>query len=189
MLAYIKTPDLTYCPSADDVPLDGADYSAPRAPIIRNTYQYNGLMHQYPMAGVDNPARVVMLYEGHGKARLMGYSLPSPQLNNCGSDPTCSYKAKLTSGCSAEPGGTSGGTQGYGTYLLHNNGMNFTYADGHVKWVKLGGPNGPGGDSSVDPWAQYNERGIGTSSYWDGCHRCLFRPSVNTAATQNGCKL
>ena len=188
VLPYMKTAEIAYCPSTEEWPLAGTNYSSPRAPLIYNTYTYNGYLTQYPQAGVDSPATVVMLNEAHGKARLMGYSLPSPQITNCGTDPGCTFKPRGAS-CSTEPGGASTGYTGYGSYHVHNGGMNFAYTDGHVKWVKLGGPNGPGGSSKIDPWAAYNAAGIGTSSYWDGCHRCVFRPTVNPSAPQAGCQL
>jgi prepilin-type N-terminal cleavage/methylation domain-containing protein/prepilin-type processing-associated H-X9-DG protein len=185
---YVKTTDLSYCPSGSDTDFPGTDYSTARQPIIRNTYTFNGLLTQYPMAGVDRPADVIMVYEGTGKARLKGYAQANPQLNNCGNDPTCRYRARGAS-CDTGPGGTSGGTTGYGTYLLHNGGMNFTFADGHVKWRKLGPENATNTNSTIDPWTNYRADGIGASRWTDGCHGCLMRPTFNPAAPQNGCRI
>jgi prepilin-type N-terminal cleavage/methylation domain-containing protein/prepilin-type processing-associated H-X9-DG protein len=188
--AYVKNNDLSYCPSAADTDFPGQDYSTARAPIIRNTYQFNGLLTQYPLAGVDKPADLIMLYEGTGKARLKGYAQANPQLSNCGNDPGCTYKARNTAGCDTAPGGRSGGTTGYATYLIHNGGMNFTFADGHAKWRKLGPENANGTTNSLfDPWSVYNAQGLGTSRWWDACHGCLMRPTVNASAPQGGCQL
>jgi prepilin-type N-terminal cleavage/methylation domain-containing protein/prepilin-type processing-associated H-X9-DG protein len=190
---YVKTLDLSYCPSGSEADLPGADYSAPRAPLVYNTYQFNGLLTQYPLAGVEKSAEVILLYEGTGKARLKGYAQANPQLSNCGSDPGCRYQPKQGASCSTAPGGMSGGTVGYGSYLVHNGGMNFAFADGHVKWRKLGPENQLTTDSAIDPWYNYGQggrpSGIGNTRHTDGCFGCLMRPLVNPAATQGTCRI
>ncbi len=195
VLSYMKTPEVAYCPSSEEIDAAGANYSSPKAPLIYNTYEYNGLLSQYPAAQVDMPASVILLTEGMGKARLKGYGRANPQLLNCGTDSTCQYKAKTGSLCAREPdgrpspGGTSSGVTGFKSYLVHNGGMSFAYADGHVKWQKLGPAGASATNAASDPWSQYNADGIGTSRYIDGCHACLMRPYVNTGATQAGCAL
>ncbi|MES2462392.1 MAG: prepilin-type N-terminal cleavage/methylation domain-containing protein [Armatimonadota bacterium] len=195
VLSYMKTAETAYCPSTEEVDLTGSDYSNPKAPLIYNTYEYNGLLHQFPAAQVSNPASVILLTEATGKARLKGYARANPQLSDCGTDPSCQYQAKVGTQCatlsggSPAPGGKSGGVVGFKTYHVHNGGMNFAYADGHVKWQKLGAPGVTSTNSAVDPWSVYNADGLGTSRYIDGCHSCLMRPYVNPGATQAGCVL
>jgi prepilin-type N-terminal cleavage/methylation domain-containing protein/prepilin-type processing-associated H-X9-DG protein len=190
VLTYMKTPEVAYCPSVEDQDFPGSDYTTARAPIIRNTYEYNGLLTQFPAAKVDRPADVIMLTEATGKA-LKGYARANPQLN-CTTDPQCIYQAKEGTTCvpaASRQGGTSSGVQGYGSYLIHTGGMNFAFADGHVKWRKLG-PAGQGPtDSAVDPWLNYNASGVGASRHIDNCHGCLMRPYYNVGATQGGCKI
>jgi prepilin-type processing-associated H-X9-DG protein len=130
-----------------------------------------------------------------GKARLKGYGRANPQLANCNGNPSCYYVAKAGNDCVRGPngtvvgGGASTGASGFKTYLLHHGGMNFAYADGHVKWQKLG-PAGAGTtNAAVDPWLNYNAEGIGTFRHLDGCHGCLMRPYVNPGSTQAACVL
>jgi prepilin-type N-terminal cleavage/methylation domain-containing protein/prepilin-type processing-associated H-X9-DG protein len=195
VLSYMKTAELAYCPSSEEVEQAGTDYSSPKAPLIYNTYEYNGLLSQFPAAQVSNPSSVILLTEATGKARLKGYARANPQLSDCGTDSSCHYQAKAGTQCatladgSPAPGGKSGGVTGYKSYLIHNGGMNFAYADGHVKWQKLGPAGAAATNAAVDPWSVYNTDGIGTSRYIDGCHGCLMRPYVNPGATQAGCIL
>jgi prepilin-type N-terminal cleavage/methylation domain-containing protein/prepilin-type processing-associated H-X9-DG protein len=187
VLPYIKTAEIAYCPSVEDHDYAGADYSAARAPIIRNTFQYNGLLTQYPAAMIGSPANVIMLTEATGRA-LKGYAQANPQLN-CTTDQSCIYRPKVGSACDTQQGGSSSGSIGYGSYMVHNGGMNLTFADGHVKWRKIGPAGATGTNSAVDPWTNYGANGIPTSRWTDGCHGCLMRPIFDPTSPQNGCRI
>jgi hypothetical protein len=55
--------------------------------------------------------------------------------------------------------------------------MNMTFADGHVRWRRLGAQLAPADtDGNVDPFTQYNPDGTTQVAWWDGCHTWLFRP-------------
>jgi prepilin-type N-terminal cleavage/methylation domain-containing protein/prepilin-type processing-associated H-X9-DG protein len=183
---YMKNTEMAYCPSAEDYDFPGASYTNPRAPFWKNTYRYNGLLHQYPEGMMDRSADVIMLTEGNGKVAVKGFATPSPVLTGC-TTRDCIYQPKTTA-CATGGGGTSGTYTPRGSQWVHSGGQNFAFADGHAKWRRLGAQLAPAStDRKVDPYTNYDPKGISASSWWDGCHACLFRPKVNANATSDFC--
>jgi prepilin-type N-terminal cleavage/methylation domain-containing protein/prepilin-type processing-associated H-X9-DG protein len=187
---YQKNYGVSPCPSAQTVVEFGtpASYDAALAagkPVYNNSYYYNGLLHQYPVAMVEEPASVIMLSEARGKIEYRGYltTFPYPRFADANSNRGAMYEARTTTGCATDP--VTGITNNSGTYStdhtlwVHNGGMNMAFADGHVKWRRLGAVIGGATDKKVDPWSQYNAAGIPGSRFWDQCHYCLFRPRTN----------
>jgi len=163
-------------------------------PIANNPllhYTFNGLLNQYPMAGIPQSTAVVTFWSGMLKNQLTGYAVANPVLN-CSQEANpapCVYKpcnrdatGRCVS-CSTGNGKDSfpilfAGMNNYNGWV-HGQGDVFAYADGHVKyksarrsvvntaWASIDDATGnvipPGGNSY--------------SYYWDGaCHAYLFRP-------------
>ena len=64
-----------------------------------------------------------------------------------------------------------------GTAWVHSGGMNFTLADGHSKWRRVGAQLSPADtDYRIDPQNRYDNNGFPANYWWDGCHAWLFRP-------------
>lgn len=177
--AYIKNLDLLACPSGTNVNITS---DVPVVPPARVAYTYNGLLMQYPIAGVASPAQLPMLWEGRGKANVIGFALSNPALRCDGNmDPnSCRYQPAST-GCTSTFTGTfSAMFVLSGTMWVHNGGANFTLADGHSKWRRLGATLSPGNtDWRNDPYTGYNAAGFPGFYWWDGCHAWLFRPDYN----------
>lgn len=160
------------CPSGVDVQLPGVNYSdanwdeqRPR----KSAYFFNGYLHSYNASGVVNPADLVTVWEGRGKANILGYSLPNPfLLCNAGVGSVCRYVTP-TNPPSGPAGAMYGGME---TYWVHNKGIQSAFADTHAKWRRVGaqyrhgntGPD-PFTDWRVDPFTGYNERGR-PGFYW-----------------------
>ncbi len=176
---YIKNYGLYKCPSAETVDTVAAEeFDTALAQWADSGVTFNGLLHQYPLAGIEAPASLPLIWEGRGKAAVRGFSLSNPTLvcddNSSGNPGDCIYKPAGSSGCATGNGGTGAVFGLSGSMMIHNGGANFTYADGHVKWQRLGT-----GDWRVDPYTDYDAAGLPASYWWNGCHAWLFRPDYN----------
>jgi prepilin-type N-terminal cleavage/methylation domain-containing protein/prepilin-type processing-associated H-X9-DG protein len=181
---YIKNYDVLRCPNAgqEDRPA-GWNFAAPRKPWANVSYTYNVLLTELSQAGINQSANVIMLLEPQGKRYWAGLYTANPiMICNDASQP-CRYNS---CGTTAGNGTTSGFTVWNSTNptrWVHSQGQNFAFADGHVKWRRLGGVLSPGStDRTVDPWSGYRADGT-SASYWPtGCgvtsHAQLFRPDL-----------
>lgn len=184
---YIKNQQLWACPSGSPMRLfSDAIYAGARKPWTKVSYNYNGLLMQYPQAGVVAPAELILLWEGRGKAQREGAALTQPALIcDNSADLTCVYKPRTSAGCAAGNGGRSAWFGHDGTQWIHSNGANLVFTDGHAKWRRLGAQidpdqdNNPATDRRQDPYTAYNEQGFPLYAWTDGCHLWLFRPDYN----------
>jgi prepilin-type processing-associated H-X9-DG protein len=176
---YTKNQDLSRCPSASPKDVPGYDYSpaGSRRPAGVSSYSYNGDLHAYTMAGVISPADVIMLTEEVGKTPFRGTAIANPQLNCADPAQDCVYKPRANGACQTGNGGRDTWYLGDGSFWIHNQGMNFSFADGHVKWRRLGAQLEPADtDGDVDPWTSYDATGFPNVRFWNGCHGWLYRP-------------
>ena len=137
---YIKSYQVLQCPSAVSVSL-GTNYDA--MPVSFN-YSMNPLMPRASLSVIGRPSQVILVWEATGAVALKGAALMNPIVTPSAGFP---YTA-------APPGGpvtcTFGGFYNNAGGSLfkwnhHLDGMNFAYADGHVKWVKTPAPVYAGG--------------------------------------------
>lgn len=173
---YVKNYQVLRCPSASEVRSTIArfTYSAQLKQPIATSYTYNGLLNSYSQAGMVAPASLPMIWEGRGKAAMLGGTLQNPLLNCPNGNQPCTYVA---AGGSAVNGGTGGAFGIDGTIWIHSNGANFVFADGHAKWRRLGAQLDPAAtDWNVDPYTGYNAQGIPGFLWTNGFHPWLFRP-------------
>jgi len=184
---YMKNLGIWACPSGSPSKLfSDAIYAGARKPWAKVSYTYNGLLMQYPQAGIVAPADLTLLWEGRGKAQKEGAALTQPALI-CSdpADPSCRYKPS-NNGCQTGNGARSAWFGHDGTQWVHNGGANFVFTDGHAKWRRLGAvysdaePNSrPATDWSQDPYTHYDGRGFPYYAWTDGCHLWLFRPDYD----------
>lgn len=186
---YVKNLDLASCPSGSPFRFDGVDMTPAnqRRKPGSTSYSFNGDLHTYPLPGVTAPADVILLTEGAGKVKFEGFAISNPELVCGDRNQPCIYKPKKTtpecldSGdeacCEVGNGGQDNNYNALGTLWLHNQGMNFAFADGHVKWRRLGAQLAPNHtDGRVDPYTLYAPDGTSENRYYNGCHGSLFRP-------------
>ncbi len=171
---YIKNSQLYQCPSSPETKLGIPDYATPRVPWTNLSYTFNGLLSSYNQAGLATPANLPLLWEGRGKASVAGFALTNPTLQCPDSSQACVYQPRGAGGC-ATGNGSVGAMFGLsGTMFIHTGGANFTLADGHAKWRRLGAT--ATSNPNVDPYTNYDANGFPTSYWWNGCHPWLFRP-------------
>jgi prepilin-type N-terminal cleavage/methylation domain-containing protein/prepilin-type processing-associated H-X9-DG protein len=181
---YAKNYQIFKCPNAsqEDRPA-GWNFAAPKKPWASVSYSYNPLLSQLSQAGINQPASTIMMLEPYGKRYWSGITAGNPIMLCPNGNQPCVYSSCATT---AGNGTTSGFTVWNGinpTRWIHNQGMNFSFSDGHVKWRRLGGVLKPGNtDRNVDPFTNYNADGT-SDSYWPtGCgatsHAQLFRPDL-----------
>jgi prepilin-type N-terminal cleavage/methylation domain-containing protein/prepilin-type processing-associated H-X9-DG protein len=184
---YIKNYGIYVCPSG--TPFRPAParftYNTPRVPPIPVSYTFNGLLNTFSQAGVVAPASVPLVWEGRGKVQALGGALPNPILTCTDGNAPCVYRpctqnpCTSSSQCPAGNGGRGGAFGVDGTVWVHNNGMNFLFADGHSKWRRLGSQLSPANtDPFVDPYTGYNASGVPGFVWTNWCHPFLFRPDL-----------
>ncbi len=153
--------------------------AASGAPAAENTsLTYNGLLMNYPMAGINVVAQLPMITESFGKAGYKSGYLSNPVLL-CGdaNDLSCTYKPAGATG-----NGSKSSWFGFNaTAAVHGNGETYAYADGHSKFKSLSintvAPNFT--DYKNEPWAQYNTNGTPSRVWTDTFHVYYFRPDYN----------
>jgi prepilin-type N-terminal cleavage/methylation domain-containing protein len=175
---YIKNYGIYGCPSGPMIQVAGVtDYTNPPVPPEPVTYSYNGVLHGYSQAGIARPSQLPVLWEGRGKARVLGFAISNPVLM-C--NPADTRPCRYFSCTYGNPGNAYPTTAMFvldGTIWIHSNGAMFVAADGSAKWRRLGATLAPGNtDYRVDPYTGYDGNGFPGFYWWDGCNAWLFRP-------------
>lgn len=203
--AYIHNYDVYACPSSaeyKDARFLIGDYSPTnlRKKYADISYSFNGLLSGYPLAGVATPSGLIMLGEWYGKVKIAGSLLTVPGMACDDPNSPCVYQpasfdSQGNATCVKGNGGissfyswgpvvtTPAGTEPAATLAterIHTGGVNTAFADGHVKYRRVGAQTLPNlTDSHTDPFAYYTADGIADVTYYDGCHATLFRPNIN----------
>jgi prepilin-type N-terminal cleavage/methylation domain-containing protein/prepilin-type processing-associated H-X9-DG protein len=146
---YLKNWDVNLCPSCPD---DTSVWNVTRqqANGVSLTYTYNGYLHGWPMAGSPSPAIVIAFTSGLAKRSIPGFAtvFPIPSKDQCGdiiNDPPWMFNRATTYQC--------GFAQSFDkTWWIHGQGENYTYLDGHVKWVRSPG--------RTSPWSRMTDQGL-----------------------------
>lgn len=165
---YVKNWQVNSCPSS--VPTDffgGASGAA--NPKVSYSYFFNGLLGAYSQSGIIAPSACILWWEGGGDRATRTFVFNHPVVTNA-------TAANFPNRYVPPGGGQCGTTATLGIGLNgilwkvvhHNGGLNYAYADGHVKWQKSGSVN------SV--WASVNADGTPAAFWWDGCCPWYFRP-------------
>ena len=151
------------------------------------TYSYNGDLHAYTMAGVNNPASCPLVWEGDGKAKLLGLQTANPDMvcgTSCGYAPVSNGSCNSTDGCIDY---LWGDTNVDGPMNIHTGGEIFTYCDGHSKWRRMATASGSAKtDQMVDPYCTYDAAGYSKLGWYDSAyyHAYLFRPDYDFTTKQ-----
>jgi prepilin-type N-terminal cleavage/methylation domain-containing protein len=196
---YMKNYQVLACPSGSQVHANLA-YPASGIAPVPVSYSYNGDLHGGALAGVNTSASCPLLWEGDGKADLLGYQRANPSMS-CIFAGSCSYVPAPCNnggnGCIdfiwsvsnsfSTPYNTHGGIDGPMT--VHTGGQIFTYADGHSKWQRVGAAVAPARtDKGTDPGCLYDGNGYPQDSWYDQYyeHAYLFRPDFDRSEAQPG---
>ena len=159
------------------------------------TYTYNGTLNAAPIGIINSPSSVPLLLEGNGKRTLTGVGLAWPTLRCPNPNDECVYRPRKSTGTCATDGtgAIANGAQSSGgfypptpTRWVHNGGQNWAFADGHVKWRRMGAQIRPAlTNFNDDPGALYTNKGEYVSLYGQRpttgtfCHYHLMRPDFD----------
>jgi prepilin-type processing-associated H-X9-DG protein len=181
-LPYGITLETLKCPSQEayKVSLSRFTYDTPLAPPAALGYTMNGLLSTYPLASVANPTRVPLIWEGRGRSGFLGGVLQNPLLVCADGTQQCRFNS-AEAGNSAANGGTGSMFGLNGSIWTHGRDNNWLFVDGHVEVRKLAAAVSNDGsyvdtDANVDPYRNYNERGIPQFFHTDGAFPIAFRP-------------
>jgi prepilin-type N-terminal cleavage/methylation domain-containing protein len=145
------------------------------------THTFNGLLMSYGASGIARPSRLPVMWNGRGKAQVIGAALANPALYCTQAFPVpCTYVPSAT-GCSSSINGTQSAMFVLsGSMWVYGKGANVAHADTNAKFRNFGMTLSPNNtDWTVDPYTGYNAQGFPGFYWWDGCHAWLFRPDYD----------
>ena len=180
---YIKNLPIYQEPAG--MPVEQApSFTGPNPPSIqtRTNYTYNGLLQSYNATQIVAPAKLTVWWNGSGKANFRGTGQANPDLICNQWLESCQY-IPMKPGCGPSVNGEWSVTWGIslGTgWDVHHRGLNYGYADSHVKWHRNGVYSTGFTDIRLDPHSRYN--GKFTAGQWYDqyyCHSYLFRPDFD----------
>lgn len=179
---YVKSFNVFGCPSCPDITsLTSVAAGAPILagyPKIMVSYTFNGVASNTTLSAFQNNAACVLVWEGLGKGALQNFALASPALPN--GNPTIGHER-------FPPTRPSPGfvriTTPTPSYYIHGKGLNYLFADGHVKYLPMST------DQWTSPFSELTANGewMGVGWWWDGpmdattgATGCpwMFRPNI-----------
>ncbi len=155
---YTKNYQIINCPSAARSRSDvfGVDLNAAKGYTYSTTY--NGYLNQWALAGSPAPASVIVFSEGLGKATMPRYANAFPlMINSAGAWQGIFVEDDGGAKC---PGAWIYGFNVDTTWWVHSRGSNYTYMDGHAKYVV--------NPSALSPWATTDANGLPSNLWVDG---------------------
>lgn len=141
------------------------------------SYAYVGTLNALPIDAVNQPKTMPMLWQGHGRANVLGAAYASPALVCDRSDQPCLY-VPGQDGCTTQDNGRRSVVfNTVETIWVYDRTATWMTLDTAVSYRSLGArimPNKT--DQSIDPFSLYDDKGFGWNEWTDGCHAWLFRP-------------
>jgi prepilin-type processing-associated H-X9-DG protein len=143
---YLKSWQVYWCPSAEDrILFTTTYYTALSQSYI--SYAPNGYLNVWPDAQTSAPAQVIAFTET-GKQRYRQFWIPFPKVSNANlttAGLTQPYIFTVDTSAGANCANSQSGTLQVvdRSWWVHQQGTNYSYMDGHVKWVKAGAMGSP----------------------------------------------
>jgi len=180
---YVKNDQILAAPGMSNFIYQPATLLAAGKKKGTTTYGYNGFLHGYNSTAINTVAQLPLWTESNGNKVGLGTGFANPALA-CATPNVPCYYLPATSACQAGNGGTGGFylTFDYpnSSYWLYKRGQNWTFADSHAKFRRVGATLAPNAtDWRTDPWTNYTSLGSANSYWWNGCHAWLFRPDYD----------
>ncbi|BCW96084.1 MAG: hypothetical protein WHS44_08550 [Fimbriimonadales bacterium] len=163
------------CPSTLPYKLPGADYSQRVQSPVPVSYTYNGYLHNYFEAGVDDPSTLPLFWEGLGREHWLGFAPVNPILRCDRADQPCRF-TPCTNPSTHYPRGEVRLPQQ--SVWIHKSGMHFITMELKLQVRRLGARIAPNStDPRIDPFDGYNTQGIPSVARTDACgYLPLFAP-------------
>ena len=148
------------------------------------TYAYNGYLHGYNGTAISAVANLPLFTEANGNRVGVGVGFANPALTCATPGGGCFYIPATSTGCATGNGSTGAMYTKFdsaaSSYWTYKRGQNWTFADSHAKFQRVGATIAPGNtDWRRDPWTGYDVQGNAGSYWWNGCHAWLFRPDYD----------
>lgn len=175
---YRYRPTRLSCSATLPVKQPGVDYSQRVRSPFPVSYTYNGYLHRYRLASIEDFTTLPVIWEGLGREHLIGFAPVNPLLR-------CDRPDQAGKDCFFRPCENPADHYPRGEVRLprqsvwiHRTGMHFLYLDGRVQPRRLGRRLAPNQtDPLQDPFTLYNAQGIPSAAHTDACgYLPLFAP-------------
>lgn len=182
VIPYVKNYDMLRLPGASPQEYQATNPIAPGKTKQSTSYAYNGFLSGYSSTAIVSPADLPILTAANGNIPGKGWGFANPALTCPNANQSCTY-VPWSATCDTTVNGATGyiyTTFNGGSYWAFSRGQNWTLADTHAKFRRVGSTTAPNDtDWRTDPWTQYDGSGHAGYYWWDGCHAWLFRPDFD----------
>jgi hypothetical protein len=155
------------CPATLPRKLPNADYSQRVRSPAPVSYTYNGYLHTYPLALVDNPDTLPTFWEGLGREHWVGFAPVNPILRCDRADRPCRFTPCQDPNTTYPLGAVRLPQQ---SVWIHKSGVHFITLDLSLQTRRLGARIAPNSTNpAIDPFDGYNAQGIPSVARTDAC--------------------
>jgi hypothetical protein len=155
------------CPATLPRKLPNADYSQRVRSPAPVSYTYNGYLHTYPLALVDNPDTLPTFWEGLGREHWVGFAPVNPILRCDRADRPCRFTPCQDPNTTYPLGAVRLPQQ---SVWIHKSGVHFITLDLSLQTRRLGARIAPNSTNpAIDPFDGYNAQGIPSVAHTDAC--------------------
>jgi hypothetical protein len=155
------------CPATLPRKLPNADYSQRVRSPAPVSYTYNGYLHTYPLALVDDPATLPTFWEGLGREHWVGFAPVNPILRCDRADRPCRFTPCQDPNTTYPLGAVRLPQQ---SVWIHKSGVHFITLDLSLQPRRLGARIAPNSTNpAIDPFDGYNAQGIPSVARTDAC--------------------
>ena len=155
------------CPATLPRKLPNADYSQRVRSPAPVSYTYNGYLHTYPLALVDNPDTLPTFWEGLGREHWVGFAPVNPILRCDRADKLCRFTPCQDPNTTYPLGAVRLPQQ---SVWIHKSGVHFITMNLTLQTRRLGARIAPTRTNpQLDPFDGYNAQGIPSVARTDAC--------------------
>jgi hypothetical protein len=147
--------------------LPNADYSQRVQSPVPVSYAYNGYLHAYFYALVDDPSLLPTFWEGLGREHWVGFAPVNPILRCDRADRPCRFTPCQDPNTTYPLGAVRLPQQ---SVWIHKSGVHFITLDLSLQTRRLGARIAPNSTNpTIDPFDGYNAQGIPSVARTDAC--------------------
>jgi len=155
------------CPATLPRKLPNANYSQRVQSPVPVSYTYNGYLHTYRRALVDDPATLPTFWEGLGREHWIGFAPVNPILRCDRADRPCQFTPCQDPNTTYPLGAVRLPQQ---SVWIHKSGVHFITLNLTLQTRRLGARIAPNRTNpQIDPFDGYNAQGIPSVAHTDAC--------------------